>query len=497
MNIVQMENRMKGVPDEALRQMLIQMTQTGAVGTPEYILAAGEIQARKNTRQKAAMGQGNKTPVIAELITGGAMPPMPQQQMPQQMAQAPAEGGVAALPAPSAAQEFATGGMVAFDAGGSPVDAVLEQMFGEGRRPMPYAPVPRQQLSEEELAEAARLKGLGVFGATKEALINPVVNFFTQGTPLRERVQTTSGPADVAFVPPAALAAQAEQAAQAGVVPLQPAAEDKPTVTRVDQPEKKTTSAGLPSLDKAGIMGIAKSFAGTLPDKITTTDEAAVKDQFKLYKDMGVDLDPYKKIKERLSGAESEYEKQRNEAGLMALAQFGFNWASNTGPTLAAAAKAGKDIMPGVMESVKDLRKLKREDEKLSAEIAAFDSRMRKDVTDKARAELQAKKNRVEARRDAVQDNAARIGGTIYGQQLASQTTLKATELTTEATIARLKQQLGETQTKNIVDAATKLVTGNPRYALAPQDQKDTMLNDAIQQVLRARSAAGTTVTKN
>lgn len=119
MNIVQMENRMKGVPDEALRQMLIQMTQAGAVGTPEYILAAGEIQARKNTRQKAAMGQGNPTPVIAELITGGAMPPMPQQQMPQQMAQAPAEGGVAALPAPSAAQEFATGGVVAFSGGGS------------------------------------------------------------------------------------------------------------------------------------------------------------------------------------------------------------------------------------------------------------------------------------------------------------------------------------------------------------------------------------------
>lgn len=499
MNIVQMENRMKGVPDEALRQMLIQMTQAGAVGTPEYILAAGEIQARKNTRQKAAMGQGNPTPVIAELITGGAMPPMPQQQMPQQMAQAPAEAGIAALPAPSASQEFATGGMVAFDNGGSPVDRVLEQMFGEGRRPMSYAPVPRQQLSEEELAEAARLKGLGVFGATKEALIDPVANFFTQGTPLRERVQATSEPADVGFVPPAALAAQAKQAAQAGVVPLQPAAEDKPTVTRVDQPEGRSAapSAKAPALDQAGIMGIAKSFAGTLPDKITTTDEAAVKDQFKLYKDMGVDLDPYKKIKERLSGAESEYEKQRNEAGLMALAQFGFNWASNTGPTLAAAAKAGKDIMPGVMESVKDLRKLKREDEKLSAEIAAFDSRMRKDITDKARAELQANKNRVEARRDAVNDNAARIGGTIYGQQLASQTTLAATEMTTEATISKLAAQLGETQTKNIVDAATKLVTGNPRYALAPQDQKDTMLNNAIQQVLRARSAASTTVTKN
>lgn len=134
MNIVQMENRMKGVPDEALRQMLIQMTKAGAVGTPEYILAAGEIQARKNTRQKAAMGQGNPTPVIAELITGGAMPPMPQQQMPQQMAQAPAEGGIAALPAPSAAQEFAMGGMVAFEAGGNPMIEVLNQMTLQERQ---------------------------------------------------------------------------------------------------------------------------------------------------------------------------------------------------------------------------------------------------------------------------------------------------------------------------------------------------------------------------
>jgi len=389
--------------------------------------------------------------------------------------------------------------MVAFENGGSPMDRVLEQMFGEGRRPMPYAPVPRQQLTEEELAEAERLKNLGVFEATKETLIDPVTRFFTEGRPLRERVQPTGAPTDVGFIPPAALAAQADQAAQAGVVPLPQTPDDKPTVTRVDQQQQPTAGGGVatPKMDAAGIMGIAQQFAGKTPDEITTTDEAAVKDQFKLYKDMGIDLDPYKKIKERLASADSEYEKQRNEAGLMALAQFGFNWASNTGPTLAAAAKAGKDIMPGVMESVKDLRKLKREDEKLGAEISAFDSRMRKDITDKARSEIQAKKNRIEDRRNAVNDNAARIGGTIYGQQLASQTTLSATEMTTEATIAKLKEQIGETQTKNIVDAATKLVTSNPRYALAQQEQKDTMLNDAIQQVLRARSAAGTTVTKN
>lgn len=106
---------MKGVPDEALRQMLIQMTQTGQVGTPEYLLAAGEIQSRKDARQKASIGQGNQTPVIAELITGGAMPPMPQQQM------VPAEAGIAAMRAPSAEEEFATGGMVAFREGGASI----------------------------------------------------------------------------------------------------------------------------------------------------------------------------------------------------------------------------------------------------------------------------------------------------------------------------------------------------------------------------------------
>jgi hypothetical protein len=128
MNIVQTENRMKGMPDDVLRQMYVNMARDPyKVGTPDFIMLAGEIQARKDIRQKAAMGQGNKTSVIADLLTEGAMPPMPQQQMPQQMAQAPAEGGVAALPAPSASQEFATGGMVAFSNGGSSATPFIYQ----------------------------------------------------------------------------------------------------------------------------------------------------------------------------------------------------------------------------------------------------------------------------------------------------------------------------------------------------------------------------------
>lgn len=118
MNIVQKESRMKSIPDDALRQMYVNLARDPyQVGTPNFLLVAGEMQARKNAEQQAAIGRGDKTPVIQDLLAyaGG----VPQQQMPQQMAQAPAEGGVAALPAPSAEQEFAAGGMVAFSNGGS------------------------------------------------------------------------------------------------------------------------------------------------------------------------------------------------------------------------------------------------------------------------------------------------------------------------------------------------------------------------------------------
>jgi hypothetical protein len=100
-------------------------------GSYENLMAAGEIQARDNVRKAAMAKQGGQQPVIADLLTGGAMPQMPQQmppemqqQMPQQVAMLPENaGGVAALPAPNMDNmepyTAAAGGMVAFDDGGS------------------------------------------------------------------------------------------------------------------------------------------------------------------------------------------------------------------------------------------------------------------------------------------------------------------------------------------------------------------------------------------
>lgn len=572
-----MENRMKGVPDEALRQMLIQMTQTGQVGTPEYLLAAGEIQSRKDARQKASIGQGNQTPVIAELITGGAMPPMPQQQM------VPAEAGIAAMRAPSAEQEFATGGLVAFKDGGvtlsdaqeklileraaalglnpdyvlgavksSPADKVQTLFDDLGMRSVGKTDVPAMASKVAapvtapapiSLSDVMRMATIGEQKQYQQTgqLPQRLQGMLTGQTPLPETptgpgratelftstpggVQTTpmgqtpSGglmqfypgmPAltqapnvrvaqtDPGYIPPEGLAAQRASVVPSPQTPPPPADGDKPSVQRIDQPEDKKPAAGLPAIDATGIMNIAKQFAGTAPDEITTTDKQAVEDRFKLYKEMGIDLDPYKKIKERLAGAESEYEKQKNEAGLAALAQFGFTWASTAGPTLAAAAKAGKEVMPGAMEALKDLRKLKREDEKLGAEIAGFDSRMRMDITDKARSELQAKKNRVEDRRNAVQDNAARIGGTLYGQQLVSQTSLGVAGLGRETELYKLAQTLDAKATEADIKNAISMVTSLPNYIVLAKDpaKLQEAMRSAMNTVKALRRTGETTVT--
>ena len=118
-NIAQQNNRVQQLPDELLQQMLWQMTQGGKdVGTPIYILVAGELQARNDAHLKAMAGKGNKTPVIAGLLTGGAMP------MASQAPIAPEDaGGIADLPAPNMDNTqvltAATGGLVAFSNGGN------------------------------------------------------------------------------------------------------------------------------------------------------------------------------------------------------------------------------------------------------------------------------------------------------------------------------------------------------------------------------------------
>ena len=114
MNIIKLQDELKGVPDNALVGYV--QNPTGQV--PTY-LALGELQRRKTMREKFQQQQAPQTTVAEDL----AAPPPPMEQGIAAMApqQLPVEEqGVASLPTGDMydEQNFATGGIVAFDDGG-------------------------------------------------------------------------------------------------------------------------------------------------------------------------------------------------------------------------------------------------------------------------------------------------------------------------------------------------------------------------------------------
>lgn len=109
MNIIKLQNMLRGVPDDAL----IDYVQNPQGEVPSY-LALSELQRRKDTRAKYQAEQAPESSV-AEDITQQAQPPAPQ-AMPEPQAE-----GVAGLPIPDqmfSGQGMAAGGIVAFEDGG-------------------------------------------------------------------------------------------------------------------------------------------------------------------------------------------------------------------------------------------------------------------------------------------------------------------------------------------------------------------------------------------
>jgi hypothetical protein len=112
MNIIKIQDQLKGVPDDAL----IGYVQNPTGQVPTY-LALSELQRRKTMRDTYQQAQPAQTTVAEDL----AAPPLAPQAMPQPQAMPePQAQGVAGLPTGDMydEQNFATGGIVAFDNGG-------------------------------------------------------------------------------------------------------------------------------------------------------------------------------------------------------------------------------------------------------------------------------------------------------------------------------------------------------------------------------------------
>jgi hypothetical protein len=114
MNIIKLQDMLRGVPDDAL----IGYVQNPQGQVPSY-LALSELQRRKDTRAKYESEQAPESSV-AEDITQQAKPPAPQAMLAGQPQMQMEGQGVAALPTGDMFQEqnFAGGGIVAFEDGG-------------------------------------------------------------------------------------------------------------------------------------------------------------------------------------------------------------------------------------------------------------------------------------------------------------------------------------------------------------------------------------------
>jgi len=118
MNIIQLQDRLKGTPD----QTLIGYVQNPTGEVPTY-LALGELERRKSMREKY-QAQAAPEQSVAEQVVQEAQPQMPQGLAmlanPPSMTPEQTMQGVASLPAENVGKNYAGGGIVAFAEGGQP-----------------------------------------------------------------------------------------------------------------------------------------------------------------------------------------------------------------------------------------------------------------------------------------------------------------------------------------------------------------------------------------
>jgi hypothetical protein len=179
MNIIQLQDSLKGMPDDAIIQHV--QNPTGAI--PTY-LALSELERRKSMRDKYQADTAQEKTVADQIVaetmpqgigalmpTGleqGAMPPQAPEMSPDMMSQS----GVGALPAPNVGQNYAGGGIVAFAEG---------DLVGGLKNIDPLTLLPEYYMPDRYEKEDPRFPTmfddpLKIFSATGNAPIRPAVS---------------------------------------------------------------------------------------------------------------------------------------------------------------------------------------------------------------------------------------------------------------------------------------------------------------------------------
>lgn len=472
-NLVKQENQFRRLPDSELQKMLIQMAQSepSKIGTPEYLLAAGEILSRKNTRLQAAAQKNTKPPVLAELLAGVPMEPTARPAPPANM-----ESGVANLPAPNM-DNFADGGIVAFAAG----DAVVPTMLPPGmqRQEDPKTlrayylsrglPVPAELLTNEEKAAAARAPyPAGVFpkiGRAASDVGGAISGFIApQGFGYYQDAQQAAVPSSPVPTGQVSLADNPEEMRRRA---LAPTANVAPPPAPPAPPRAPAQGGGIGSL-----FGQTKDFMSQFDgapsaEKVPTVAKAGA-EAMQIYKDAGVDFAVNDELRNKILEGVGKRDREKTEAGLFALAQFGFTLGSTPGSFLTAVNKAGGPALKQYAAEIKDLKKAAREDDKLLAQLKQNDNELRMGVTDKGL----AKRERIIDRAETNRLNSLRTAGSVFGGiatlQASRESTAASTAAAKETRALTAQGRKEDTALKEANDTLLKEMTVNPLLAQDP-----------------------------
>jgi hypothetical protein len=412
--IAQTENRvrnlatsgMAGGQKEAVvryfQNKLAQLTMQGAVGTDEYLVVAGELQAIKDADAKAQMAPPNARSVISDLLPAPLTPtpPMMPQGMPQGVAQGMPQGvapenagGLAAMEAPNMESiDMAGGGLVAFadggeipryqnqglvQAGGGPsLTDVLRTLTMDERRFYQQTgqlpPRAQSMLTGQAPMPAAPTPGMGTAGtgpATVSMAADP--NAPAQ-VPLPENMRFYPGIPPLIDGKAANVAPRPTLDPKAGIEAILAQAErgEGPNVSR---PGGIRTDIPLPGREPAGKDEGKKEEGGPggLADiaKAKGMDYNAAYEQAEtmLGKKLAALGDPLADIKEELKNASGERKKQLEQNAWLRFSEFGFGFASGDKE---AAVKAIK----GFGDDLREKEKLSREDRRLLTDIKRLEA---------------------------------------------------------------------------------------------------------------------------
>jgi hypothetical protein len=352
-NVNQITSQLAKMPDNALQQYAAMHKNDPYTVS----LALAESNRRKEMRA-GAMAGGQQQPTVVDQDISEMTPPT--QQLPE-------DAGIGQLPAPNI-QGMAGGGIVAFDEGGH-----VPHFANDGLVYAPYSygnTGAQQQFTPDQLAEAKRLREMGMFDLLKEKF-GPAWQALTSGPSAQTTKQETlqsgvdiggpgSSPANTGTpVVGQTIDYKNQQGAQ---------------TTQNQQgtqgaPGAAPTTPGLP-----GLGGFEKRYADML-----SKGEVSKEDRMKEFAD--IEKPAINKMQAMIDTQKEKLSTDKEQDFYMSLIQGGLAAAGATGPNaLQNIAQGFEKGASNYNAALKDLRKAAQENSKMEMELARYESTGKKDA---------------------------------------------------------------------------------------------------------------------